>query len=119
MARQCRVLVIEHDREVQAFLSEVFAEHGYAVDVAANSADAGEAIRLGGYDLMVIDVSLPGGEDGFPVAAHASADPVGVILITAHHSIEDRLAASGYAYLLKPFRLDDLYALAVEVMRKM
>jgi DNA-binding response OmpR family regulator len=81
--------------------------------------DAKEQIRLDGFDLVIIDVRLPGGEDGLSLARRAAETPVGVILISADHRLRDNMEQSGHAYLLKPFRLDELVALSIGVMTKM
>jgi DNA-binding response OmpR family regulator len=77
-----------------------------------------ETSHLDGFDCVIIDVTLPGDEDGFALANRAAQTPVDVILITGNPAHFERLEASGHAYLRKPFRIQELRATLDEVMTK-
>ena len=118
MSNRCRILIIEDNDEILDLLRTACAEFGFEVLQARNSPEGKEQIRIDGFDAVVIDIGLPGGEDGFALAERAARTPVGVILMTGHPKHFERLAASGYAHLRKPFRLSELLALIEEVLTK-
>ena len=118
LEKRDRVLVVEDDPSLRAVLCEAYAHRGFAVKVAGNAGAAREAIRQHQFDLILIDVTLPGGDDGFGLVRHATASSVGVILISGNPEMFDRVEGSGHAHLLKPFRLDELIGLSTEVIEK-
>jgi two-component system OmpR family response regulator len=89
-------------------------EEGMAVDVAGRGEDAVWMAGSTEYDVLVLDVMLPG-LDGFEVCRRVRADGVWapVLMLTARDAVEDRVAGlDGGAddYLLKPFAFDELLA---------
>ena len=77
-------------------------------------AEMREALDAEDYDIVVIDVTQPGHEDGFALARIAREQGRGAILVTGDHRHLERLETSGQHYLLKPFRVQQL----VEVVDK-
>jgi len=118
MSHPCRILIVEDNDGIRDLVGSLLVEEGFIVLQARNSPEAKEQIKLDGFDCVIIDVTLPGDEDGFALAKRAGETPVGVILITGNPAYYERLETCGHAYLQKPFRLDDLLSLLDEVMTK-
>ncbi len=117
-----RILVAEDEQKVAAHIRRGLQEAGYAVDVAA---DGAEALWLGGnhtYDAMVCDVMMPG-QDGMTVVRQLRRKGVRtpVIFLTARHELEDRVAgldAGADDYLAKPFSMSELLARMRALLRR-
>jgi two-component system copper resistance phosphate regulon response regulator CusR len=117
-----RILVVEDDRKVAAFIQRGLEEEGHAVDVLHDGADAGAQAHTIEYDAAVLDLMLPG-RSGFQVLrdirAHKAALPV--LILTAKDSLDDRVAGlDGGAddYMVKPFALAELSARLRAVLRR-
>jgi DNA-binding response OmpR family regulator len=99
------VLVVDDDRDVRALLGRSLEFEGFAARSARDARKARKVLARGRCDALIVDVSLPGAEDGVSLARWAQANGLGVVIVTGNHGIEAELAATGLPYLLKPFRL--------------
>src|SRR5258708_7854080 len=97
----CRVLIVEDRPEIQELLSEVFADQGYRFGAVTNGGEMRKALVAGDVDVAVIDVVLPGPEDGLALAKEVAAQGVGVILVTGRHDHFETGGQSGHRYLFK------------------
>jgi two-component system OmpR family response regulator len=109
-----RVLVVEDDTKMAALIRRGLAENGNAIDIAPHGEDALWMARAHEYDVIVLDVMLPG-RDGFEVCSDLRAAGVWapVLMLTARDAVEDRVAgldAGADDYLTKPFSLAELRA---------
>ena len=109
-----RVLVVEDEAKMARLVKRGLEEEGIAVDVADRGEDAVWMAGSTEYDVVVLDVMLPG-LDGFEVCRRLRADDVWtpVLMLTARDAVEDRVAGlDGGAddYLVKPFSFDELLA---------
>jgi len=109
-----RVLVVEDEPKMARLVKRGLEEEGIAVDVADRGEDAVWMAGSTEYDVVVLDVMLPG-LDGFEVCRRLRADDVWtpVLMLTARDAVEDRVAGlDGGAddYLVKPFAFDELLA---------
>ena len=109
-----RILVVEDDRKVAAFIQRGLEEDGYAVDVLHDGADAAMQAQAVGYDAAVLDLMLPT-RSGFQVLREIRARKANlpVLMLTAKDSIEDRvtgLDSGADDYMIKPFALAELSA---------
>jgi two-component system copper resistance phosphate regulon response regulator CusR len=117
-----KVLVIEDSPRMARTLQMGLAEESYAVDVAA-SGPAGLQMAGGGdYDLVLLDVNLPG-MDGFSVVRELRKrrSDVPVLLVTARDALEDRvrgLDSGADDYVTKPFSFQELLARIRAVTRR-
>jgi DNA-binding response OmpR family regulator len=109
-----RVLVIEDDRKVAAFIQTGLQQEGHAVDVLHDGTGAGEQAVAVDYDAVVLDLMLPG-RSGFQVLrdirARKAALPI--LILTARDSVEERIAgldSGADDYMAKPFALAELSA---------
>jgi DNA-binding NtrC family response regulator len=87
------------------------------VTIAGDAESMRIALTAGGHDAVVLDVRLPGPEDGLTLARFVADYGCGVVLITGDHRLERALAESGYRYLLKPFRVEQLRLAIREAIR--
>jgi len=108
-----RVLVVEDEIKLSEYLRKGLSENGYVVDVARNGIDGKHLSMEGEYDLIVLDVMLPG-IDGFGVlAALRTSKKTPVLMLTARDKVEDRvrgLEGGADDYLVKPFAFSELLA---------
>jgi DNA-binding response OmpR family regulator len=107
-----RILLVEDDRKVGAFLEEGLRQEGFLVDWARDGDEAVELAGAGAHDLILLDFMLPK-KDGLQVAAEIRrlGQQTPILMLTARDSAEDvrRGRAAGVNdYMGKPFRFDDL-----------
>lgn len=108
------ILIAEDEARISGFIDKGLRSAGFATRVAATGTDALDLALTGEFDLLVLDVNLPG-MDGFAVLEHlrGSGSRMPVIMLTARVELEDTVAGlEGGAddYLGKPSRFDELVA---------
>ena len=116
------ILVVEDERRLAALLQRVLTEERHVVDVANDGNKGYEMAAGGSYDVIVLDLMLPG-MDGFEICRRARADGVQtpILMLTARGAVEDRVAGlSGGAddYLVKPFAMEELLARIAALLRR-
>ena len=116
MARICKVLIVENDDRVRDLLGDVVEDEGYCFATVKTGHEMRGALDEDDYDIVVIDVTQPPPEDGFALARVAREQGCGVILMTGDHAHLERLQGSGEHYLLKPFKVGQLTALADKIL---
>jgi DNA-binding response OmpR family regulator len=109
-----RVLFVEDSERLQRSVTTGLRHSGYAVDVAGNGPEGLWYAQSNDYDVIVLDVMLPG-MDGLSVLRRLrdGGRNTHVLLLTAKDTVEDRvrgLRAGADDYLIKPFALDELLA---------
>jgi PAS domain S-box-containing protein len=111
-----RILLAEDNRVNQIVVVRLMEKRGHSVEVASNGREALEKFRLGGFDLLLMDVQMPQ-MDGFEATAaireieKSEAAHIPIIAMTAHAMKGDRercLAAGMDGYISKPFQIDEL-----------
>jgi len=117
-----RILVVEDDKKVAAFLQKGLREEQYAVDVCRNGEDAGYEAQTTPYDVIILDIMLPG-KDGFTICKELRESDVltPILMLTAKDSLEDKIIGlSGGAddYLTKPFSFEELLARIRALLRR-
>jgi two-component system copper resistance phosphate regulon response regulator CusR len=107
------ILIVEDEPKTVDYLYRGLTEHGCTVDIARNGIDGRHLALQNNYDVVVLDVMLPG-LDGFAVLHELRAvKQTPVIMLTARDSIEDRVRGLGDGaddYLIKPFSFLELLA---------
>lgn len=109
-----RVLVIEDDRRLVRLLRRVLEEERYIVDAAYDGIEGEDLAGAGIYDLIVLDVMLPG-RNGVLVCENLRRAGIAtsVLMLTARDTVRDRvrgLDAGADDYLVKPFASEELIA---------
>jgi len=117
-----RVLLIEDDAMIGAAIQAALKDASYAADWVQNGQTALTTLACQHYDLVLLDLGLPG-KDGLAVLAdiRARGNPVALLIISARDGLDDRLRGlDGGAddYLLKPFEMAELLARMRAVLRR-
>jgi len=118
MPRICKVLIVEDHDGIRLLLGDVFDGAGYRFTLVADGSAMREALENADFDVVLIDVSLRDGEDGFALAKHAADMGCGVILTTADHRHFETVERSGHRYILKPFMVDSLLTVVDDVLKE-
>jgi DNA-binding NtrC family response regulator len=118
MTRICKILVVEDNEGIRELLQTLFDDEGYRIGIAASGEEMRAAMAQDTFDLAIIDVTLPRGDDGFALAGLAAAAGTAVILVTGDTRHFEAIKQSGYPFLLKPFRIERLLALVHGVLRQ-
>jgi len=109
-----RLLIVEDQPKMASLLERALEEEGHACDVAASGEDAVWMAASTEYDVITLDVMLPG-IDGYETLRRLRAGGVNapVLMLTARDALDDRvtgLDTGADDYLTKPFALDELFA---------
>lgn len=117
-----RVLLIEDDRRIAAFVGRGLRENSYAVDIAHDGDEATYMASINSYDVFILDINLPK-KDGFEVCRelreHGNERPI--LMLTARDAVEDRIAGLDIGaddYLTKPFEFRELLARLRALLRR-
>lgn len=108
------VLVVEDEPTIAAYIKRGLEEGGYAVDLAASGPEALEWAGAGAFDLIVLDVVLPG-MHGLDVcrSLRGAGLRIPILMLTARDTVDDRVSgldSGADDYLVKPFAIKELLA---------
>jgi DNA-binding response OmpR family regulator len=109
-----RVLLVEDEHKIAAYVKRGLQESGYAVDAVFTGRDALDWVGAAPYDLIILDIMLPV-IDGLTVCRELRhrGDRTPVLMLTARDEVDDRVAgldAGADDYLVKPFAMKELLA---------
>lgn len=108
-----RILVVEDEPKTADYLRQGLSESGYVVDVAAHGIDGRHLAQESEYDLVVLDVNLPGADGWSVLQSIRSRGSTPVLMLTARGLLNDKLKGFDLGaddYLVKPFQFPELLA---------
>ncbi|HNQ03301.1 MAG TPA: response regulator [Thiobacillaceae bacterium] len=117
-----RLLLVEDDPMIGEGVHLGLTQEGYATDWVKNATAAESALTAGAYDLMLLDLGLPG-RDGLALlrTLRIQGAVLPVLILTARDGVADRVAgldAGADDYLVKPFDLEELFARIRALLRR-
>jgi two-component system phosphate regulon response regulator OmpR len=115
------LLVVDDDKRIRNLLSRYLKERGYRVTTAGDAQDARARLKAMQFDLLILDVMMPG-ENGFDLAAFLRTDSdVPILMLTARADAVDRvrgLEIGADDYLSKPFDPKELVLRVASILRR-
>ncbi len=117
-----RILVVEDEKKVAAFIKRGLSQEGYAVDIAADGMAGQELAEANKYDAIILDIMLPK-KSGLELLKDIKDRGVEapVLLLTARDTVEDRVSGLNLGaddYLTKPFAFEELVARVKALLRR-
>lgn len=117
-----KVLVVEDEKKIASFIKKGLEEQGWMVDVCHNGDDGFHLAATQQYDVLVLDIMLPG-RDGLSILRQlrSRANTLPVILLTARNSLDERIEGLNLGaddYLSKPFYVEELIARIHAIARR-
>ena len=114
-----KILIVEDEKPIADLLDMSLTAAGYHCDWVDNGLDAADAVEETRYDLILLDVMLPG-SDGFELMEYFAPLHIPVIFTTARDSLKDRikgLKLGADDYIVKPFEIAELLARVEKIGR--
>jgi two-component system phosphate regulon response regulator OmpR len=115
------ILVVDDDRRLRQLLQKYLTENGYVVTTATDAADARARLMSLAFDLLVVDVMMPG-EDGLSLTRSLRQEgSAPILMLTARGEVEDRIAgleSGAEDYLVKPFEPRELLLRINNILRR-
>ena len=117
-----KLLIVEDETLAVSFLRRGLSEEGFAVDVAADAVGAEDHLLLYDYDVILLDINLPG-ENGFSLCRRWRERGITspILFLTAREDVSSRvegLNSGGDDYLVKPFAFEELLARVRVLLRR-
>ncbi len=105
--RREHVLVVDDDPRIRQMLTRYFEGEGYAVSAASGGAEMRARLRQENFDIILLDLVLPGGEDGLDLAREIrTQSDIPIMMLTGRDDVVDRIVGIEVGaddYIAKPF----------------
>lgn len=117
-----KILVVEDEKEMAETVAHVLRSEHHVVEVALSGDEALDMLRVSQYDLLILDLNLPGA-DGLEICKtiRHQKRPVSILMVTGRKTIEEKelgLDLGADDYLTKPFHLKELQARVRALLRR-
>lgn len=123
MAEPPSIVVVDDEPDIREMLQDYLSRHGFFVRAAEDAADLDRCLAERPAELLVLDLNLPGGEDGLAIAQRMrKGTRVGIIMLTARGELDDRirgLELGADDYVVKPVEPRELLARVRSVFRRL
>ncbi|KGD96383.1 MULTISPECIES: response regulator [Rhizobium/Agrobacterium group] len=117
-----RILVVDDDPRIRQMLTRYFEDEGYSVSTAADGTEMKSQFRHKEIDIILLDLSLPGGQDGLDLAREIrSQSDVPIMMLTGRDDVVDRIIGIEIGaddYIAKPFHLREVHARLKSILRR-
>lgn len=116
-----RLLIVEDNARMAELIALGLRERGYACDLAYDLAAAEDALAVGAFDVVILDLGLPDGDGLEWLRARPKGSQPPTLILTARDALPDRiqgLDAGADDYLAKPFAMDELAARVRAILRR-
>lgn len=121
-SRNEHILVVDDDIRIRQMLIRYFEDEGYRVTAVADGATMRDSLQRNAIDIILLDLVLPGGEDGLSLAREVrSRSDIPIIMLTGRDDVVDRivgLEVGADDYIAKPFHLREVLARLRTVLRR-
>ena len=116
------LLVVDDDARIRNMLARYFEDEGYAVSCAADGSEMRSTMKQRTFDAILLDLSLPGGQDGLDLAREIRAQSdVPIMMLTGRDDVVDRIVGLEIGaddYIAKPFHLREVHARLKSILRR-
>lgn len=117
-----RILVVDDDPRIRKMLASYFENEGYIVESASNGIEMKALLQSQSFDIVLLDLVLPGGQDGLDLARELRAtSDIPIIMLTGRDDVIDRilgLEVGADDYIAKPFHLREVHARLKTILRR-
>ena len=120
-ASKGRILVVDDQSQIRRALRTALIANGYEVNDASSGEEALEKLREGKYDVILLDINMPGIKGTEVCRVIRSASDVGIIMLTVRNHEADKVAAldsGANDYITKPFSTPELFARIRALLRR-
>lgn len=116
------LLVVDDDPRIRQMLTHYFEDEGYAVVGAADGVEMRAHLRQQNFDIILLDLVLPGGQDGLDLAREIrTQSDIPIMMLTGRDDVVDRivgLEVGADDYIAKPFHLREVHARLKSILRR-
>ena len=120
-SKPVRIFIVEDEHRIARFLQIELEHEGFETEIEENGTRAYERIMQGNFDLVLLDVMLPG-MDGLTICKRVrEVSSLPIIMLTAKDEVEDKVAGLDIGaddYMTKPFAIEELMARIRNALRK-
>ncbi|WP_454856725.1 response regulator [Rhizobium binxianense] len=119
---EAQILVVDDDPRIRQMLIRYFEDEGYAVTGAADGVEMRVHLRQQNFDVILLDLVLPGGQDGLDLAREVrTQSDIPIMMLTGRDDVVDRivgLEVGADDYIAKPFHLREVHARLKSILRR-